>query len=166
MLAGVLKEYFATKKEKKHTKHHKHGHAAALAGILLGVMLTSCGASGPQPIDLNNDNCDFCKMSISDKRFACEMVTAKGRVYKFDDVTCMVHYKKENKDKSEKATFFVSDFLSPFALVSTDKLTLLKGETIEGPMGGTIAAFSRADSASVYKNKLSAEIVSWQSVSE
>ena len=38
-------------------------------------------------------------MSISDKRFACEIVTEKGRAYKFDDVTCMMSYKNDYKDK-------------------------------------------------------------------
>ena len=38
----------------------------------------SCNA-GPVPIKPGKDNCQFCKMTISDIRFGAEIITAKGK---------------------------------------------------------------------------------------
>ena len=51
---------------------------------LLTLSLSSC-STAPQPIRIGQDNCDFCKMTISDNRFGAEIITKKGKVYIFDD---------------------------------------------------------------------------------
>lgn len=130
------------------------------------VVLSACGQSGPEAINLNKDDCDNCKMSISDNRFACELVTEKGRAYKFDDISCMISYKNENKDKMTNARFYVNDYLPPNALLNTDELTFVEGENVSSPMGGNIAAFSKKDSAETYSSRWSAKATSWQTISK
>ena len=48
------------------------------------TLLISCGKKEAEPIKLNSDGCEFCKMKISDGKFGAEIITAKGRIYKFD----------------------------------------------------------------------------------
>ena len=55
----------------------------------------SCN-SGPQPIKLGQDACSFCKMSIADNHFGAEIMTKKGKVYKFDDMHCIAGFMKAN----------------------------------------------------------------------
>src|SRR5690606_23270005 len=59
---------------------------------LLG--LQACGSDGPKPINYGKDQCAHCKMTVSDARFGCQLVTAKGRAYHFDDVQCLVAFVK------------------------------------------------------------------------
>ncbi|MCA0429973.1 MAG: nitrous oxide reductase accessory protein NosL [Bacteroidetes bacterium] len=155
MLVAVLKE---SEILKKFTKKKSN---VALAAFALTFILTSCGQSGPEKINLNKDDCDNCKMSISDKRFACELVTEKGRVYKFDDISCLVSFNQENKDKTNNALFYIQDYITPNELIQHSNLIFITGENVNSPMGGNIAAFSNKDSAEVYKNKWEAAKIDW-----
>jgi copper chaperone NosL len=154
MLVAVVKETLTVRALRR-------AAAVATASVLPLLMFGACQASGPEPIRLNRDNCDFCKMSISDERFACELVTVKGRVYKFDDASCMLHYSREHADKTAAAGFYVCDFLGSHALTDVKAASLVKSEAIESPMGGHLAAFSSKDSAAVYQQKLGGALVSW-----
>ena len=75
---------------------------AAMLLALLSGLFTACSGKGPEPIALNKDNCDYCKMSISNMSFASEIVTVKGRAYKFDDLACLIHYKNDNFGKENR----------------------------------------------------------------
>lgn len=129
-------------------------------------LLVACGHSGPETININKDDCDNCKMSISDKRFACEIVTEKGRAYKFDDVTCMMSYKNDYKDKMSNAHFYINNYLLPNDLLLSEKLTFVEGENIGSPMGGNIAAFTKKDSAETYSARWNAKIVDWNAINK
>ncbi len=135
------------------------------AGLLV-VLISSCSAKGPEPIKLNTDSCDNCKMTIADARFACELITSKQRVYKFDDLACMVSYKKEHADKAQDALYYVSDYLKPNQLSLAENAIFIQGDNVGSPMGGNMAAFSNKDSASVYKQQLSCEEANWQGISK
>lgn len=131
----------------------------AIAAIC--VTLFSCNATGPEPIRLNKDNCDYCKMTLSDERFTCEIVSEKGKIYKFDDMHCMIDFSKENNIKMSNATYYISDFIAPHTLMEAGKMFFIKGEKVSSPMGGNIAAFSNKDSSLFYRNSISAESVAW-----
>jgi copper chaperone NosL len=158
MLVAVLKEYNLFPRKKPQVDSN------ALLGFLLILFLSGCGNSEPAAINLNKDNCDNCKMSIADKRFACEILTEKGRTYKFDDVRCLVKFHNENKAKMSDAHFYANDFLSPNDLLPSSQLTFVKGDDIGSPMGGDVATFANRDSATVYLNKWNAIIISWEEI--
>src|SRR5215212_5688861 len=50
--------------------------------MLLTFVMQSCSV-GPQPIKYGSDACEFCKMTIMQKKFANEWVTDKGKVFRF-----------------------------------------------------------------------------------
>lgn len=47
----------------------------------------SCQQSGPKDFLLGSDQCDNCKMTITDIKYGTELITEKGKVYKFDDIS-------------------------------------------------------------------------------
>jgi len=138
---------------------------ATLIGFLLVFLVGACAPSGPEKIKINSDNCDNCRMTIANERFACELVTQKGRVYKFDDLSCLIGYIAENKDRAEKGAYYVNDFLPPHALTHVNQLHFVLSEDVDSPMGGNTAAFSNKDSATVYSGRWNAKPVVWDSVS-
>ena len=103
--------------------------------------LASC-SSGPQPIKLGEEPCAFCKMTISDNRFGAEIITKKGRIYKFDDTHCVLGFMKSNTISSDdiKDTYLVN-FDEPHNFVDAHKAFLLKSSELRSPMGGNIGAF-------------------------
>jgi len=66
--------------------------------LLLPIMLAGCwGEDETGPVDIKYDRevCQYCKMIISDPRFAVEVRQGKGKeVFKFDDMGDAVHWLK------------------------------------------------------------------------
>jgi len=63
---------------------------ARLAGIMLALLLAGCSEdppTGPVPIKFGRDTCEFCRMIISDPRFASQIRGGPGhKAFKFDDI--------------------------------------------------------------------------------
>jgi copper chaperone NosL len=156
MLVAVLKESAVLKRFGKSKK-------AAMVTTLLMLVLLSCGDKQPEALKLNAENCEYCKMTISDGKFAAQLITPKGRVYKFDDLLCMLNYKAEN-EKARGSADFICDYLNPGQFMETGPAIYVAGENFNSPMGGNIAAFSNADSAAAYSEKLGGSVIMWDNI--
>jgi copper chaperone NosL len=108
----------------------------AIPAIII-IFFQSC-SSGPQPIRYGVAECDYCKMTIMDKRFASQWVTNKGKAYSFDDVHCMKGFRKTNQSEG---TAYINDFTGKQELVNAEKLFFAHSEEIQTPMGGNIVTF-------------------------
>ena len=144
MLACVT-EIVSLKREKK-----KNLSIAAVAIIFLPLVFSSC-SSGPEPIQLGKEACDHCKMTISDPRYGGEIVTAKGKVYKFDDLGCLTSFMSENSlSKADIKDIYAVNFSGDHNLVRFDEhLLLFKCDQLHTPMNGNTAAFDNSDSLAV-----------------
>jgi copper chaperone NosL len=68
-----------------------------------------CG-SEIKPVDIYpEDMCSYCRMAISDQRFAAQIITGSDEVFKFDDLGCMERFKEKSSDLKIAATF-VKDY--------------------------------------------------------
>lgn len=134
--------------------------------LLFGTIhLASCGNSGPVPINYNKDACDFCKMSISESRFAAELITVKGRVYKFDDLKCLFQYDASNKEVAVK-NYFVADFSADKQLIDASSAFFIKSEMLRSPMGGNTAAFASQKTAATHASKNQTSIIEWKDLTK
>jgi copper chaperone NosL len=100
----------------------------------------SCQKSGPKDFVLGKDQCDNCRMTITEQKFATQLITAKGRAYKFDDISCMTMYESSNPDKATNAKTYVVDFPSG-QFLEKSRATFIKGGSIKSPMGGNTQAY-------------------------
>ena len=128
--------------------------------IIPTLLLFSCSETKPVQAKLNVDNCDYCKMTISDAKFVAELITPKGRVYKFDDLSCMQHYSKENPN-ADGVKLYIANFEKPEVFLSLGEAVFVKGDTISSPMGGNTAAFESNAAAEKFSKDLSIQIVNW-----
>ncbi|WP_296314616.1 nitrous oxide reductase accessory protein NosL [Winogradskyella sp. UBA3174] len=117
-------------------------HYSTLALLLLFL---SCNIS-PQPINYGSDGCHFCKMTIVDKVHAAEIVTKKGKIYKFDATECMVNFMNEF-DTSEIALYLSNNYTQPEKLIDATKSTFLISKNIPSPMGAFLSAFETKERA-------------------
>ncbi|MBK6984296.1 MAG: nitrous oxide reductase accessory protein NosL [Bacteroidetes bacterium] len=159
MAAAVILEFMKTKKMMK-----QNMMAVVLPIILFSFF--SCGQKDPDPIKLNSDNCDNCGMTISNPKFAAVLFTTKGRTYKFDDISCLLDYKNDNKEKAINAGLYVASFLSDYKLLPVETAIYIKGDNVKSPMGGNIAAFNDRESANTYAVDLSAEFTDWNAINK
>ncbi|MBF8458307.1 nitrous oxide reductase accessory protein NosL [Kaistella sp. G5-32] len=110
------------------------------------LALMSCQESGPKDFLLEKDQCDNCKMTITDLPYGTELITEKGRVYKFDDISCMTMYENSEADKVKNSKKYVID--APTGkFVELSKATLIKEGNIKSPMGGNTQAFENKEAA-------------------
>ncbi|MEO6549263.1 MAG: nitrous oxide reductase accessory protein NosL [Ferruginibacter sp.] len=128
------------------------------------VLLNSCSTQ-PTPINTGKDNCDFCKMTISDNRFGAEIVTKKMKVYKFDEGHCVISFLKTGKiKKGQIAGIYFTDFVSPHKLTDVNHAFFLQSASLKSPMNGNIAAFSNEDSVASVLTSFGGNKVSWSDV--
>lgn len=117
----------------------------------------SCQQSGPKDFLLGSDQCDNCKMTITDIKYGTELITEKGKVYKFDDISCMNMYEVSNPDKAKNAKTYVIDFPTD-QFLEKKNATLIKGGNIKSPMGGNTQAFKNKADAEKAAAKLGATL--------
>jgi copper chaperone NosL len=140
----------------------KNKYATAIAAIIFITSLSSCTAK-PEAIRLGLDNCYFCKMTISDEKFGAELLTKKGRIYKFDDVHCILSYLKTNEIKPENIKdIYFTDFCANHQLIKSNTSLLLKSDNLKSPMNGNIAAFNDNDSLQKIQQRFGGNIANWK----
>lgn len=106
----------------------------------LFIFLISCSKQ-PEPISYGEDECEFCKMMVMDKRYGAELVTDKGKIYKFDSIECLVGYIENKKlDKSNYSSVWVGNYSSPGNLIDATQAIYLKNDEIRSPMGLNVLA--------------------------
>ena len=129
---------------------------------ILVLVLNSCSTQ-PEAIRFGKDNCDFCKMTISDNRFGAEIVTNKSKIYKFDDGHCIVEFLRSGKiEKKDIHGIYFIDFTSPHDLTEVGKAVFLQSHALKSPMNGNIAAFSNEDSLNSNLSKFYGNKISWE----
>lgn len=81
--------------------------------ILLVVLgLNSCSEKKTKKIHYDRDMCSECKMVISDRHFAVQVVDGK-KVNNFDDIGCVFTWLKENKKLDSKTiNIYVADMFT------------------------------------------------------
>lgn len=158
IFAGVLLTVIVAK-EKKWFRKIKLNKLSILTGFLL-LFSSSCNQKNAEPIKLHSDACDFCKMTITDGRYGGELLTKKGRVYKFDDLGCMLAYVKENK-QMEVGKYFVHDFEQNNVLIDAETAFFLHSEQVNSPMQGNTIAFTSLKKAEEMMESLGGSQLTW-----
>ncbi len=136
-----------------------------LSVIMISGLLSACNNAAPKPIKLNTDKCDYCSMTIADGRFGAELITRKGRCYKFDDLQCMLDYKKE-KTSIEYKVFYVNDYNGNNQLIDASKAFYVQNEDLRSPMGGNTAAFLTQENAIRFGKNKSALVQTWTEITD
>ncbi len=111
----------------------------AITLSLFFLIACAAGQVSPVPIE-DGDACSFCRMAISEKQFAAEIIKNDETVLKFDDIKCMLRYQERSEDKQKPAATFVTDYVSKEWIKAEDAF-YVRSETIKTPMGGGIIAY-------------------------
>ena len=127
--------------------------------LILPIVLAACASGEIKPVPIEaGDMCSFCKMAISEKRFAAEIITDDERVLKFDDVGCLLRYRQQAGNGLKSAAVYVTDYDSREWLKADDAF-FVKSGTIKTPMGSSLIAYgdkSKAGSECLRFDALSA----------
>lgn len=129
--------------------------------FLVTFLFLSC-SSEPETLKYGSDACYACKMTLMDKKFGAELVTAKGKVYKFDDANCLISFINSGYMADETIEHkLIVDYSQPGKLIPAEKAFYLKSDQIRSPMASHVAAFETEEMMLTYKPKLQAIALTW-----
>jgi len=128
--------------------------------IFLSLALAISCSVEPKPIEYGSDACAFCQMTIVDRQHAAEIVTEKGKAYKYDAIECMIRDMK-NHESSEIAYFLVTDFAESGKLTNALEATFLISENIPSPMGANLSAFKESNEAHKVQKLEDGQLFTW-----
>lgn len=123
-------------------------------------MFAACSARQPEPIVLNEDQCDYCRMTISDARFGGEAMLPTGRVRKFDSVECLVAWTRATPTEGRGA-LYVIDVEHPGTFVPAATAGFLKGAGVTSPMGQAVVAFADTGRAGEQRPARGGRMLTW-----
>ena len=129
---------------------------------ILCLLFVSC-TSKPRPVKSGTDACEYCKMTITDPRFAAELITSTGKLFVFDDLHCLKGYFTEHSAKLKDASFYVVDFVSG-ELVPSKDAQLVQSEKAHSPMGSNTIAFKNVTDQQQYLQTNSGVPVNWKAI--
>jgi copper chaperone NosL len=134
----------------------------SLLSMIIILLFVSCSIR-PDKINYGEDHCVNCEMTIVDKRYGTEIVTVKGKVYKFDSVECMVEFLKDGKVNKENAgLILVTPFNHPEDLVDAGTSKVLYSKNLPSPMGKYLTAFKDETEAAPFKSEFGGVLFSWE----
>lgn len=128
--------------------------------FLILITAFSCNAT-PVEIEYGKDSCDNCKMTIMDKRFGTEIITSKGKIFRFDSVECMLDYYVHSGNNEKYKQFFVTDFSTPPKFTEALNAFYLHSEKIQSPMGENLSAFKSKEELEKIRKDNPGEVLSW-----
>lgn len=132
---------------------------------IFSSLLVSCEIS-PQKIEYGSDACHYCDMTIVDKQHAAQMVSTKGKAFKYDAIECMINSYQDDMNDTEIALFLVADFREPELLMDATMASYLVSEKIQSPMGANLSAFKDQNDAEIAKTEFTGATFSWKEIQE
>jgi len=130
---------------------------------LITVLLVSCNVS-PQHIEYGTDACHYCNMTIVDRQHASQVVTKKGKAFKYDAIECMINSLHDDMKDTEIALYLVADFNQPGQLMDATVSSYLVSDQVSSPMGANLSAFENENASQKAKDKFTGELYSWEEI--
>lgn len=128
---------------------------------ILALALAGC-APAVRPIPYGTEPCAHCHMVISDRRFAAELVSQKGRAWFFDDPTCLAaFYASPDVKPEDVALVVVNDFVTPDSILDARTAAYLQTPRIATPMGGGIIALRAGRETDSVRAALGGSVLTW-----
>ena len=109
---------------------------------LVCSLMISCG-SASEEIYFGEDQCAYCRMTISNPNYGALLITNKGRARKYDAIECMINDLQEIHQPYKKLKVVPYD--RPKSLIPADKAYFVISEAYRSPMGANLAAFASPD---------------------
>jgi len=129
--------------------------------LILFTLIISC-STGPQPLMVGKDECFYCKMPVAEKKFGAEIITEKGKCYKFDDVGCMINFMKYNFSTNEKAKNILTvNYADHQQFLNVNDCVFLKSVVLHSPMNSGIAAFESTNEVQRFLREFPGSVLSW-----
>lgn len=134
--------------------------------MMMGVVVTpALGCTPHDPsIAFDLDTCEFCRMTISDRRYGAAARTTGGRVVRFDSIECLARWVNSSADAPSK--IWVVDAMAPGTMVALEAAVIRR--TAGSPMAARSASGAPVGLIAVARTRIpevrDGKIVPWEHV--
>ncbi len=133
-----------------------------MASVLL--MFGACDR-GPQDIRIGQQECDHCRMMISQEQFAAQLITQQARQYAFDAIECMAAFVNQGDGRDlDIHSLWVPDFKEPGRWIAAEAATYLQSDGLRSPMALNFSAYADERSARDQQQEFGGQVVTWDGV--
>ena len=125
--------------------------ATAFVFLILSVFACKGGNEEQLPVDFvwDREDCEECKMALSDPHYSAQVIYPKGKAYFFDDIGCAILWLDRQPWKDEARTW-VND-VKTTEWIEAKKANWISGDP-QTPMGyGFAATLSQVGNALDYE---------------
>ena len=131
--------------------------------LIVGVaVFANCQKRTVEPVALApEDMCSYCKMAISEKQYAAELIDSDGQVLKFDDIGCLLSFIKKRSINVSGASLFVMDF-DQRQWIKADNAYYVRSPQLTTPMNGGIIAFKYQAKAQEAEGKYQGKLLHFE----
>jgi len=134
---------------------------STIVSLFILLIASACSVK-PEPLSFGKDGCYACKMTLMDTKFGAEVVTKKGKVYKFDDLNCLMNFLNTNREPKENiAQCLVIDFQHPGQLIDATKARYIQSDKITSPMASQVAAFANDEDRTTHNTTWHGTLQNW-----
>lgn len=130
--------------------------------VLVMALVAGCGnqLDAPPRVRYGEDACAECNMLINDSRFAAAFVTEKGKWFKFDDIGCLIEFRKKFSEPIHR--FWVCDYQQEGKWLDAEKAWFVSSEEIESPMGYGLAALQTREDAEALARQVKGKVLKFE----
>jgi copper chaperone NosL len=136
----------------------------AMISVVATSAMLACTGGPPEPVEivLNEANCSHCRMAVSQREFAAEVVTVSGSVDTFDDIGCLGIWVKEHQPPESAGLFVVDHDTGEW--VDAREAFFVLSKKLPTPMSSGLAAFKTEESARAAAERLEGKVILWETV--
>lgn len=130
----------------------------ALAAV---VLLAGCGGGsrgGPPEIRYGLEECGYCRMIISEEKFAAAVVEEVGTTASFDDVGCLLDHLRESSAAAKEV--WVHDHAGG-GWIAAETAWFVRGPRSATPMGSGLVAYASRQQADAYAADRGTSVEAW-----
>jgi copper chaperone NosL len=141
----------------------RRARRGALAAAALA--LVACGSPKPAEIAFGSAVCEHCHMTISEPRFAAQLVTTRHRTRGFDDPGCLAAFVASGEMPHDQIhSLWVNDYLEPGTLLPAESALFVRSDSLLTPMSSHVVAVGRRGAADSLARALSGIVLTWPEI--
>ncbi len=132
--------------------------------FVVALVLLNCEPT-VQAINYGKDGCSYCRMTIVEDFYGTELLTKKGKAYKFDSIECLAAFviKEELASKNIHSLYF-TDFEDAGNLYPLGEIKFVQAKKLKSPMGLNLSAYRNQGTADNVAELYFGETMTWDQV--
>lgn len=145
-------------------KHSVPPGPLKIVAVLGFLSVIGCQTSRIEPVALApEDMCSYCRMAISEKQYAAELIDSEGQAFKFDDIGCMSNFIKSKRNNAKPVAYFVMDF-NERQWIKAEDAYYVRSSELTTPMNGGIVGFKTESSAQEAAGKFHGKLLRFKEI--